>query len=69
MELAEHQADASADRDRPEQRNLPVQSFHHRIPPELSGDQSDQCHEQSDPCSTDGSSEQSQRAETKLSHQ
>ena len=69
MELAEHQADASADRDRPNQRNLPIQSFHNRIPPELSGDQSDQCHEQSDPCSTDGSSEQSQHTETKLSHQ
>jgi hypothetical protein len=69
MELAEHQADPTADRDRPNQRNLPVQSFHDRIPPELSGDQSDQCHEQSYPCSTDGSSEQSQRAETKLSHQ
>ena len=45
MELAEHQADASAYRQRPDQRDLPLQPFHYRIAPELSGDHADQSNE------------------------
>ena len=57
MELAEQQPDAAAHRQRPDQRNLPVQPFHQRIAPERSGDHADQSQYESSACATDGSSQ------------